>query len=256
MSGIIRLVLAYDGTDYHGWQVQPEHPTIQGVVEQALQQLYGVKISCQGAGRTDAGAHALGYSAHFFDPTGNISPAALVRAMNSSLPAAVRVLDAMRAPGDFHARFSAQAREYLYHLIPGRIAQPHWRNYAYYYPYALDLDAVREILKVFQGEHDFRSYCYGYGSQTPDTVRRIYYFRLSLFHSHLVFSIKGSGFLQGMIRSLLAVVLNYQQGRVSREQILASLQSAAAIESRYRVPVPARGLFFKRAYYPIDQDRE
>ncbi len=250
MSPVILLNLSYDGTEYYGWQRQPQLPSVQGVLEQALSQVYQQDVRCHGAGRTDAHAHALRYSAHFVDNRGNIPLEKIPVALNRNLPPDVRVLSAFLRPPDFHTRFSAIAREYIYHIIPGNNPSPFWRNYAYSYPYTIDLEKIREILPVFKGEHDFSDFCYGYGDEEKNTIRKIYYFRAYQQGSHLIFTIKANGFLQGMIRSLVSVTLNFQRGdRVTREQIMHALQRKSSVPGKYKIPVPAHGLFFKRAYY-------
>ncbi len=247
----IHLHISYDGSRFHGWQKQATEPSIQGEMEKCLETVFKHKVSCQGAGRTDAGAHALDYSAHFRTSNHSLPLEKMPLALNRYLPPSIRVLRAREASPDFHSRFSATAREYIYHIqAPGTVS-PFWSPFTYYYPFDLDIQRLREILPVFTGEHDFHSFCYGYGSEEKNTIRQIYYLRLSVIRGHFVFTIKGNGFLQGMIRSVISVCLNYMQGRLSREEIQSALDRGEAIEPRFRVPVPAQGLFFKRAYYPI-----
>lgn len=245
----INIYLSYEGTLFHGWQKQIHQSSIQGELEKALKILFKEKVSCQGVGRTDAGAHALDYSAHFKTGNQSLPLERLPLALNRHLPPAIRVRQAREREQSFHARFSALAREYIYHIQALSVVSPFWSPYTYYYPHVIDVQRIREILPVFRGEHDFQSFCYGYGEQEMDYVRTVFYLRLSVIKGHLVFTIKGSGFLQGMIRSIISVCLNYQQGKISRDQIEKALTGQVDIDSRLRVPVPARGLFFKRAYY-------
>src|SRR6267154_4996236 len=149
-----KLVLAYDGTDFHGWQVQPDRLTVQGLLRDALARITGENILPQGSGRTDAGVHALGQVASFGTQS-PIPPENLVIALNDILPGAIRVLEASEAPGEFHARKSARAKTYRYRMYRGAICSPFIARYVWHYPYPLDEDQMQEVAGMIVGEKDF-----------------------------------------------------------------------------------------------------
>ena len=245
----ILLTLAYDGSRYHGWQRQTSDVSIQGTVESVLAQIFKQKITLHGVGRTDAGTHALAYSAHFHTENQSLPVERVNLALNTALPEDIRVLKARTVPLDFHARFSARAREYIYHIIQSDIADPLWRRYAYFEHRILSVEKLREAARLFRGEKNFASFCYGYGGQKINTLRRLDYLRVARRGKHFFFFIKGSGFLQGMIRSIVSVLLSYNFDKLSLSEISGALEGKTKIAARKRVPVPARGLFFKRAFY-------
>src|SRR5437899_467261 len=153
----IKLVLAYDGTEFSGWQVQPDAATIQGTLASAIGRITGEKVLPQGSGRTDAGVHALAQVATF--QTESFIPAAnFVVALNDVLPASIRVLDAREVSADFHARKSALAKTYRYRIYREAICPPFLAHYVWHYPYPLDEDAMREAAPLIEGEYDFTSF--------------------------------------------------------------------------------------------------
>ena len=245
----ILLTLSYDGSRYHGWQRQTHDISVQGTIEQALSRIFKQKIPLHGVGRTDAGAHALKYTAHFHTKNQSLPTKRMHLALNTALPLDIRVLNARDVPLGFHARFSAQAREYLYHIMQTDIADPLWTRYSHFEHSVLSLPKLREAACLFKGEKDFASFCYGYKGQAIRTVRRIDYLRVARHNNHFLFFIKGSGFLQGMIRSIISVLLSYQKGALSLSEIADALEGKSKIIAKKRVPVSAKGLFFKRAFY-------
>lgn len=152
-----KLVLAYDGTDFHGWQVQPGHRTIQGALGDALAAVTGERVLPQGSGRTDAGVHALGQVASFA-LSANIPPANLQRALNRLLPGSIRVLSAQRVPAGFHARHSAVRKVYQYGLFPGDLCPPFLARYALPYRWPLEFTAMQQAAAAIVGTHDFTSF--------------------------------------------------------------------------------------------------
>ena len=179
----IKLILAYDGTDFHGWQIQPGQPTIQGVLTDVARKLTQGKLTIYGAGRTDAGVHARGQVAHF-KTRSELSPAEFQRAFNALLPPSIRVLAAEEVGPDFHARWQALAKTYHYRISRGRIVSPFEWRYVLHYPYPLDVEKMAEAAPLFEGEHDFASFAASSGSEDDDrertTVRVIY--RSELIH--------------------------------------------------------------------------
>src|SRR5215471_7102192 len=153
----LKLVLAYDGTDFCGWQVQPDAPSIQGTLASAIGRITGENVLPQGSGRTDAGVHALAQVATF--PTQSVIPAPnLAVALNDILPPAIRILECVEVPANFHARKSALFKTYRYRIYRNAICPPFLARYVWHYPYPLDFDAMKEAAPLIEGEHDFTSF--------------------------------------------------------------------------------------------------
>lgn len=272
-----RLTLAYDGTDFRGWQVQPGERTIQGELQAALGRITGESPLPQGSGRTDAGVHALGQVASF--PLAAPIPAEnLQRALNRTLPAAIRVLESRTVRSAFHARHSAIAKSYEYRLFREAICPPSLAQYVYACPWPMDFEALQRSARLFEGEHDFLSFAAtdpelvnqapapvlenrpipreGFQIEPPTapTVKRIF---SSAWEEQttdagrlLVYRVRGSGFLHHMVRNLVGTMLDVGRGRLRSEQIpeiLAARSRAAAGPT-----APARGLFL----YSVEYDEQ
>ncbi len=245
-----RVVLAYDGTDFEGWQSQSRATaarTIQGVVEAALVKLSGgPRVVVAAAGRTDAGVHALGQVA-CFRLERDLSPADLVRALNGILPFDVRVLSADEAPGDFHARRSAVSKLYRYVLDTGPVQLPTRRRFAGHLPTSLDRGAVREVAGLFLGRHDFAS-LQSAGSSVTTTERTVTRSDAAWHDETLVYEVEADGFLRKMVRSLVGGLIAAGRGVTTP----AALRTALAARDRRLWPAPAeaRGLTLVRVDYP------
>lgn len=200
-----RVELSYDGTLFHGWQIQPGLRTVQAELGAALERIAGQPVSVHGSGRTDAGVHALGQVASFQLPFA-LPAASLVRALNAFLAPDLRVLTAASAPDAFHARRSARAKLYRYRLYRGSVLPPFLRHYVYHYPFPLDEAALTAAAAQFAGEHDFTSFATG---RLPVTgaVRTVFSSRAWRQDEELIFEIEGSGFLHHMVRNLAGFLL-------------------------------------------------
>jgi len=163
----IKLTLAYDGTDFRGWQIQPGQPTIQGTLVDVLRKLTAEHLTAHAAGRTDSGVHALGQVAHFKTHSA-LTAAEFQRACNALLPPSIRVVDALELGPDFHARWNAQAKTYHYRIFRGRVVPPFLYRYILHYPFPLDLEAMSRAARLFEGEHDFTSFAASSGSEDDD----------------------------------------------------------------------------------------
>src|SRR5262245_54862002 len=197
----IKLTIAYDGTEYVGWQRQATGVSIQGLLEDALSTIDHRAVTVHGAGRTDAGVHATGQVASARVECAH-DESTLMRALNANLPPAVRVSDVRVMPDDFHARFSATGKVYEYRIWNGPALPPMLRLYAWHVPQRLDLGSMQRAAGDIVGEHDFAAF-QGAGSTTHTSVRRVRSARwLTAADGSLVFEIAGEGFLRHMVRSL------------------------------------------------------
>ncbi len=253
----IRITVSYDGTEYHGWQVQPGLSTIQGALADVLKQIEGARVDVHGSGRTDAGVHALAQVAAF-DLTNPIPPDNLVRAMNRLLPRDIRVVDAYDAAPDFHPRFQAIAKTYEYRILRAPICLPFERRYVFHHPYPLDEARMMELAALIEGERDFAAFAASDEKDAPGVskVRRVFTSRLERSGEHLIYRVRGSGFLKHMVRNLVGVLLEVGKGNFTRADLEARLTPASGIPAG--PSAPARGLFLVGVEYrapgPASQD--
>ncbi len=239
----IRLTLEYDGTDFKGWQIQPDQRTVQGELQARLEQLYGAPISVTASGRTDAGVHALGQVVNF-TPTRDISIDRLQHALNGMLPPDVAVNSADYVGPDFHARFDALRRHYFYRIRYNK--QPIGRQYAWYIRRKLDLNAVKRASKILIGQHDFTSFCVA-ANERENRVCQVYTCDWLRQGDELTFHISGNRFLRAMVRSIVGTLVEMGRGARSAESmhdILGARNRQSAGES-----APAQGLFLERVIY-------
>lgn len=219
-----KLTIAYDGTDFHGWQIQADKPTIQGEVVNVLQRLTQEKIALHAAGRTDAGVHALGQVASFRTQSA-LAAGEFQRALNALLPPAIRIVGAEEVGPDFSARWSALGKTYRYRLYRGKVVPPMIWRYVLHYPFPLDEDAMRQAASRFVGMHDFAAFAASTGSEDDDkersTEREIYSTELarSADNEELVFTVKGRSFLRYMVRKMVGTLLDVGRGRLSPSDI-------------------------------------
>jgi tRNA pseudouridine38-40 synthase len=263
-----KLTLAYDGTDFRGWQVQPNETTVQGELQAALGRITGETPLPQGSGRTDAGVHALAQVASFA-LAARIPPANLHRALNRTLPPAIRVLEAKTVPGSFHARHSSVAKTYEYRIFPGEICPPLLARYAYACFWPMDVDAMEKAARAFEGEHDFLSFAASdpdlttrglASSQEADhesraatmtAVRTIsssgWERRATEAGDLLVYRVRGNGFLHHMVRNLVGTMLDVGRGHIAADAIGEILDARS--RSAAGPTAPARGLFLHSVEY-------
>jgi tRNA pseudouridine38-40 synthase len=265
-----KLTVAYDGTDFRGWQVQPGKPTIQGELQAALGRLTGEAPLPQGSGRTDAGVHALAQVASFA-LRAPIPPENLRRALNRTLPSSIRVLEARTVQSTFHARHSAMAKIYEYRVFRGEICPPLLARYVYPCPWRLDVDALQEAARLLAGEHDFQSFAAAdpdltsrnrEGNKDPDAreektaVRTLYSSAWAQRQTEagelLVYSVRGSGFLHHMVRNLVGTMIDMGRGLLKVEAIPAILEARS--RSAAGPTAPARGLFLVSVEYPATEN--
>jgi len=241
-----KLTLAYDGTNYVGWQRQASGTSIQGLLEEALAELEGHDVTVHGAGRTDAGVHALGQVASFTLER-QIDPGILARAVNARLPPDVRVLSAAAVPEAFHARFSAIRKRYRYRFSDAAVLSPFERSYVWHVSGVLDVGVMDEAARCLEGRHDFAAFASA-GGTTRSTERTMISATVGRAADALViFEITGDGFLRHMVRAIAGTLVDIGHGRRPRESIdrvLASRDRAQAGPT-----APARGLFLVEVEY-------
>lgn len=245
----LKLILAYDGSDFCGWQVQPDAVSVQGALASAIGRITGEKVLPQGSGRTDAGVHALAQVATF--QTESVIPAAnLVVALNDILPASIRVLDAGEALADFHARKSARAKTYRYRMYRKAICPPFLARYVWHYPYPLDFDALAEAALLIEGEHDFTSFAAvdpEKGVLETPNVRVVFSSRWRHDADEFIYEVRGNGFLHHMVRNLVGTFLLIGKGTFKASDM------AAILEARNRAAAgataPAHGLYLVSVEY-------
>jgi len=254
-----KLTLAYDGTDYFGWQVQPERATIQGELAAAIERVTGESVLPQGSGRTDAGVHARAQVASFVlrapIPAGNLQ-----RALNRTLPEAIRVLSAQTAADDFHARHSAQAKTYEYRIFRGEICPPWEARFAWALHWPLHTGAMRAAAAFIVGEHDFTSFAASdpdhaarIGREEEDeperrgNVRTIFASEWTETGDLLEYRVRGDGFLHHMVRNLVGTFVDVGRGQIGPEDVQRILEARSRTAAG--ATAPARGLFLDRVGY-------
>ena len=249
-----KITLSYDGTGYVGWQRQANGISIQELIEGALRELDGRDVTVAGAGRTDAGVHALGQVAAFTIAR-DLGPAALVRALNAHLPHAIRVLTAEEAPATFHPRFGARTKTYRYRLWHDEVMSPFERAYAWHVPGPLDVDAMSAAARRLEGRHDFTAF-QATGSSVATTEREIFESVFRTPHPEpgtsnpalLRYEIAGTGFLRHMVRIIVGSLVEIGRGRQPVDwidRVIASRDRTSAGPT-----APPHGLFLVRVEYP------
>ncbi|MGC3988214.1 MAG: tRNA pseudouridine(38-40) synthase TruA [Chthoniobacteraceae bacterium] len=241
----LKLVIAYDGRPFRGWQSQEGGDTVQDHLEKAFGIIDGNKVSVQGSCRTDAGVHALGQVAHVELQRTDFTPEAWCRAVNAHLPFEIRLLRASRCPANFHARFDAQGKTYRYRLWCGPVHHPLEIGRSWHVPIPLDPALLRECAQVLGGQHDFRGFSANRGKPDHDTVRTISDIRLKTAGPLIELTFTGDGFLYKMVRLLTGSMVRVAQGRAP----LTWLQSILQGEARTSFAAPAEGLYLARVFY-------
>ncbi len=244
----IRITVSYDGTQFHGWQVQPGLVTIQSELQRAFQVITKIPVTIQGSGRTDAGVHARAQVAAF-STTSQIPCQNLPRAMNRVLPGAIRVLSAEDVAPAFHARFDAVSKLYEYRLYRDEICPPFDFPYVHHFPYPLDDAAMIAAAPLLEGEHDFSAFAAHDERYTEDysKVRTIFSSVLKREGPMLIYRVRGSGFLKHMVRNIVGTLLEVGKGNLVNTQLQNMLRGAPRAEGG--PTAPASGLFLVEVTY-------
>ena len=247
----IRTIIAYDGTDYVGWQTQPNGVAVQEVTERAISEVTGERTSLQGSGRTDSGVHARAQVAHF-DTGARMAADKFAIALNTHLPADIRVLYSEEVSPDFHARFSAKEKQYRYFVQIGPHADVFARRYALHAYMPLDLDIMDEAAKSVVGTHDFSAFM-STGREVESAVRSISLSQWEKQGKFLIYTVQGNGFLYNMVRILVGTMLGMGSGRIPADSMKNALSSLSRKDAG--PTAPAHGLVLWRVKYP-DFDTE
>jgi tRNA pseudouridine38-40 synthase len=273
----IKLTVAYDGSEFHGWQLQPDLPTIQGALADIARKITQEKVFIHGASRTDAGVHALRQVAHFKTRSA-LTALEFQRAFNALLPPQIRVMEAEEVGPDFHARWQSLAKTYQYRIFRGRVVPPFEHHRVLHYPWPLDEAVMIEAARLFEGEHDFSAFAASSGSEDDDRdrnmVREIYrseLVRMSQRHSNgdgaesgrstappneatapasheLIYIVRGKSFLRYMVRKIVGTLLEVGKGRLLPSDIPALFESRD--RTRSGPTVPPDGLYLVSLEYP------
>jgi len=241
----IQLIISYRGTNYCGWQVQPNGVTVQEVIMRAIKDLTGEAVNLTGSGRTDAGVHALGQSANFFTAS-TIPPEGWYRALNTRLPAGIRVIHSRECHPDFHSRYHAKGKSYLYKILASPVASPFLADLAFHVNRTLDWAAMEEAAASFLGEHDFTAFMAS-GSSIKTTIRTIFEISFSNNDDLWEMTFTGNGFLYNMVRIMAGTLYEVGYGRLKAQDIAAII--AGKDRSKAGITAPAHGLYLKEVYY-------
>ena len=242
----IKMVIAYDGGNYNGWQLQKTGATIQGVIEAALGQILNRQTRVIGSGRTDAGVHALNQVAHFFTES-TLELASLHRGLNSLLPQDIVIKEMTGAPPDFHARYSARSRVYQYLIWNNRTRSPFYGRYSWQVHDSLDANLMRQASVCLTGWHDFASF-QGTGSVCRTSEREV--MRCAIrgrAGRWIICTVEANSFLRHMVRNIIGTLVEAGRGRMTSDEFRAILD--ARDRSRAGVTAPPQGLFLKKVRY-------
>ena len=239
------LTIRYKGTNYHGWQVQKNALSVQEVLQNAIEKLYGTRLDVKGCSRTDAGVHANMYCLNFNAPfyAGEYHT---ISALNTFLPDDIKVYKCKEVDDDFHARYNCKGKEYKYFVYNSNYKNPFYSDYSYHFRYDIDIEKLNEVAKSFIGTHDFAAFCSVY-SDVEDTIRTIYDLKIEKDGDLVVFTISGDGFLYNMVRIIVGTLLMVSQGKIPAENIPKIFESKQ--RKNAGKTAPAQGLFLNKVFY-------
>lgn len=249
MAERLKLIVAYDGAPFSGWQSQPSGNGIQDHLERAFRKILGEPVRVHGAGRTDAGVHAVAQVAHADLPKRRYTDERWLKALNGLLPPTVRIMRCRFVPGSFHARFSAKGKIYRYRILNAEVLPPLEKGRAWQVREPLDRAKMAEAASLFVGRHDFRSFAANRGAPSDDTTRTIHSLRVRCSGSLISVEFDGEGFLYKMARLITGALVEAGSGAVSLSDIRHRLSGNGRTHSSTRLVAPAAGLFLVRVRY-------
>ena len=239
------LTLRYDGTDYHGWQVQPNGVTVQQLLQDAIEAVTGVRSGVIGCSRTDAGVHADGFCCTF-DTESALRGDRMIGALNAHLPDDIAVYRCDEVAADFHPRYAACGKRYVYRIWNATYRNPFWERYAVHHRRLLDERAMDEWAKRFVGTYDFAAFCAA-GSSVSDTVRTVTACSVERDGDMITVSVSADGFLYNMVRIIVGTLLDIAFGKLTPDDITAALQSGRREQAG--ATAPAKGLCLQTVFY-------
>ncbi len=240
-----KIKIQYDGTDFHGWQIQKDRITIQGEISRVLKIITGSKVRVTGSGRTDAGVHALGQVANFVTKL-NIEAESMLKALNSLLPPTIRIIESEIVSDSFNAMFNCIEKTYRYTIYQGRIISPFLYRYALHYPYKLDFEKMEQAAEKLKGERDFSAFTVK--SSAKNHVKNLKEIRFERKGELTDIYFTGNGFLRYMVRTLVGTLIEVGNGKIKVEEINEIIESKD--RSKAGPTSPPQGLFLIEAKYP------
>lgn len=239
------FTICYDGSAFHGWQVQKNAVAVQQVFQDAVEKVFGSRLDVVGCSRTDSGVHANMYCCTV-KTTSRITENGAIMAMNTKLPKQIAVLDCKEVELDFHPRYFCKSKQYVYKIYNGKIRNPFYENYAYHYRYSIDAEYLNREAQAFVGKHDFAGFC-SVGSKIVDTVRQVKSISVNRDGDMVYITVEADGFLYNMVRIIVGTLLFVAQGLIEKNQL------PSIIESKNRKlagkTAPPQGLYLNRVNY-------
>lgn len=242
----ILLKIEYDGTDFCGWQIQPDVPTVQGEIKKAINTLCGYEAEINGTSRTDAGVHAMGQMASFEGDI-KIPTARLAYALNNLLPGSIRIKEALEKPTGFHARFDAKAKKYIYRIKNCSQRDPFKRNFYYFVEKPLDLHAMQKAAVYIEGKHDFKCFQAAGSTEKETTVRTVENLSIRKEADEIIIEITGDGFLYNMVRIITGTLVDVGHGKISPLEMPLIINSKDRKKAGHTAP--PQGLYLSEVYY-------
>lgn len=239
------ITISYDGSAYHGWQVQKNAVTVQQVFQKAVEKLFRQKTDIKGCSRTDSGVHANMYCVSLKTQK-NIPCENIITGLNTYLPKDIAVTGCIEVADDFHARYSVKSKEYVYRIYNSQIRNPFLKNYALHYRYPIDAQYLNEEAKAFLGSHDFSGFCSA-KSDVEDTVRTVYSFSVTRNGDEVIFSVEADGFLYNMVRIMVGTLLFVNEGKIKQGELADVIKSKD--RKRAGKTAPAHGLYLNNVKY-------
>ncbi len=246
------ITIQYDGTAYHGWQVQKNALSVQETFQNTVEAVFGQRLDVKGCSRTDSGVHANMYCLTI-DTDMNISDEGVVMALNTKLPRDIAAVSCRSVSADFHPRYSCTSKEYVYQIYNGKTRSPFLRNYAYHYRYALDADYLNAQAQHFLGTHDFAGFC-SVKSDVEDSRRTIYKAEVKRRGDMVYFVFEGDGFLYNMVRIMVGTLLFVSEGKIKADELPDII--ASTDRKRCGKTAPACGLYLNKVNYDSQTEGE
>ena len=239
------ITISYDGSSYHGWQVQKNAVTVQEVVQRAVERVFCESVDIKGCSRTDSGVHANKYCLSF-KTSKDRDNEKVVLALNTYLPKDIAVLSCKRVGEDFHARYNVKSKQYIYKLYNGKIRNPFYEKYAFHYRYPIDADYLNREAQAFVGTFDYSAFCSAHSS-VEDTVRTVKAFSVERDGDFVYFKVEADGFLYNMVRIMVGTLLFVSEGKIKSGELADIIQSKN--RKRSGKTAPAQGLYLNEIYY-------